>query len=32
MGGSVEYDKYNYIYKVGDTDYLAQMREALGLA
>lgn len=27
----LEYDKYNYIYKVGSTDYLAQMREALGL-
>lgn len=28
----LEYDKYNFIYKVGDKDYLADMRDALGLS
>lgn len=28
----LELDKYNYIYRVGGTDYLAELREALGLA
>lgn len=27
----LEFDKYNYIYKVGDTDYAADIRAALGL-
>lgn len=28
----LEYDKYNYIHKVGSSDYLQEVREALGLA
>lgn len=28
----IELDKYNYICKFGDTDYLAEVRDALGLA
>ena len=28
----VEIDKYNYLYKVDGTDYLSEVRKALGLA